>query len=125
GYIRLQTQGSGNQPESSQYSRTVTNVSSINCPPSVEIDLRAWRDVPPSATSHDAILASSAEELHNHAHLVSGTVVWFTYTVRNPSGVRLEDVEVRDSGQGQDPVCVIPSIPARGWAGCARSHLIQ
>ncbi|MDR2566959.1 MAG: hypothetical protein LBC97_13080, partial [Bifidobacteriaceae bacterium] len=40
GYIRLQTQGSGNQPESSQYSRTVTNVSSINCPPSVEIDLR-------------------------------------------------------------------------------------
>ncbi|MDR0594452.1 MAG: hypothetical protein LBG60_14615, partial [Bifidobacteriaceae bacterium] len=121
GRIRLQTQGAGaspDQPESSQFSRTVALDAAATCSSAVEIDLRAWTGVPPAATTHDAIIASGADELRPGDPFTAGADVWFTYTVRNAGRSDLIDVAVRDTQAGE--VCVIPRIAPNATAGCAR-----
>ncbi|MDR2564982.1 MAG: right-handed parallel beta-helix repeat-containing protein [Bifidobacteriaceae bacterium] len=128
GYIRVQTQGSGSRPESSQYSKRIDNVKQFDCQPRMDIDLRAWTDVPADATSHDAILAAGAAqratELPSPAHIAAGTTVWFTYTVRNTGNVALTGVVVRDILHGPEDVCRLELVPAGEAAGCARQHFV-
>ncbi|MDR2374430.1 MAG: hypothetical protein LBD77_10160 [Bifidobacteriaceae bacterium] len=126
GYIRVQTQGQGvsadSQPESSQYSRVVAVATAPStCQPVIDIDLRAWVEVPATATTHDQIVApdSGAKELPDAAAVQSGEPVWFTYTVQNIGQVVLFDVVVRDARQ-EAPVCEIDRLAVGEKAGCVR-----
>ncbi|MDR2564961.1 MAG: right-handed parallel beta-helix repeat-containing protein [Bifidobacteriaceae bacterium] len=124
GYLRVQTHGRDNtsQPESSQYSRTITNPDRGACEPKMAVALRAWVDVPAGATDYNTIVESGAHELEDPAHLVSGAAVWFTYGVENTGRVPLTDVVVHDSHHA--PVCVIDLIPAGQTRGCARAATV-
>ncbi|MDR2347150.1 MAG: hypothetical protein LBD90_00715 [Bifidobacteriaceae bacterium] len=123
GRIRVQTQGTsltGAQPESSQYSRVVglaQGDGSATCEPGVGIALTAWTDVPPEATSYDAITASEATELVRGSPVEAGAEVWFTYLVTNTGQTMLRQVVVTDS---EAAVCVVTDLPPGKTAGCAR-----
>ncbi|MDR2252970.1 MAG: hypothetical protein LBD97_03780 [Bifidobacteriaceae bacterium] len=125
GYIRVQTHGAGtspDQPESSQYSKTLAVPAPPDCSPKLEIDLQVWTDVPSDATSYEAIMDSGATELPEAARIPPGAAVWLTYTVRNTGNVNLERVAVKDRGHAT--VCVIALIEAGDQAGCARATVI-
>jgi adhesin/invasin len=120
GQLRLQTQGSSpaNQPESSQYSRTVgvRGTAGASCAtPSMTIDLRAWRNVAAGASSYESIQATGTE-VPSGSVVTASEPVWFTYAVTNTSAVLLIDVTVRDSYA--NPVCVIPRIRQGTTATC-------
>jgi uncharacterized repeat protein (TIGR01451 family) len=123
GSIRLQTQGTGDtaQPESTQYSRTLAvNTIGVACDPDVKLDLLAWTDVPPGATTYDQIISSGAL-VADGSSVEPGADLWFTYTVENVGHVPLTDVSVTDSFA--TPVCTIAGpIPVGGKEGCATHY---
>jgi uncharacterized repeat protein (TIGR01451 family) len=123
GYVRIQTQGSGNsatggQPQSTQYSRMLAVKAGAQCMPEMELNLDAWMDVPAGATTYGDIFGQSTELL-SASQVPLGADVWFTYTVRNTGDVPLTGVKVQDTLGGY--VCVITEeIPVDGSAGCVR-----
>jgi hypothetical protein len=125
GNIRIQTQGStpSGQPESSQYSRTVTltGLSSSCLMPLPGMELRAWKGVSAGQTSHDQIVAG-ATPVPDSSILTGTEPLWFTYTVHNLGFTSLNNVVVRDSFL--NPVCVIPKIRPGEYGGCSREHAI-
>jgi hypothetical protein len=123
GRIRVQTQGTSvgkTQPESSQYSRVVDVTVGGECKPEVDIELRAWKDVPQAATSYDQIVSSGATELIDGGRVGAGTEVWFTYKVTNTGQVDLLLVTVTDP----DAVCVVTNLAPGKSAGCVRRTVI-
>jgi hypothetical protein len=121
GFIRVQTQGSGySQPESSQYSRTLAVTGSDACTSKVEVDLRAWTNVPAEATSYDQIITSGKEVLEG-GKFSQRSNLWLTYTVTNIGSKPLSNLVVYDS-QGQQ-VCTVLSLAVKEVVGCARRRI--
>jgi adhesin/invasin len=125
GKIRIQTQGFGSQPESSQYSRTVavTAPPAVCVQPAVSLKVEGWTDVPDGVTDYDGIVASATPlPRGGTVSLAPGEVIWYTYTAQNTGKAVLTDVEVKDvSGKR---ICVLPQLAAGQAAGCAKPELV-
>jgi hypothetical protein len=125
GLLRLQTHGTSpaGQPESSQYSRTVTiaGTASASCnAPSMSVDLRAWQDVTTTNPSYESI-QTTGTEVPSGSVVTASKPLWFTYAVTNTSSIVLRDVAVSDSYAS--PVCVIPRIRQGSVGTCWAQRL--
>jgi hypothetical protein len=126
GYVRIQTQNSTAQSgffESSQYSTAIAIPTANLAPclvPRMTIDLQAWKNVTPGATTYDTIIAAAASG--GATEIVSGSMTdqgpeWFTYKVSNTGHVTLRDVVVTDL-QGRQ-ACTFKTIAHQSSVGCA------
>ncbi|QOW33101.1 DUF7507 domain-containing protein [Nocardia seriolae] len=125
GSIRIQTHSKpdeGGQPESSQFSRTVPIVHEI-ADPSVQIEKRAWLDVPGDAPGFEDVLAEGTE-IDTDSEVPAGTTIWWTYAVTNDGGVPLTRIAVEDDALGRQ-VCVIESLEPDATRGCTASGPVE
>ncbi|MDR1392701.1 MAG: hypothetical protein LBJ62_01835 [Bifidobacteriaceae bacterium] len=108
------------QPESTQYSRTLAVKGGTDCPESkLDLKLAAWVDVPSTVADRDYDgIRATGRLLDNPAVLPHGSAVWFSYTVFNDSQVTLTNIQVADSHR--NPVCTIADLNGGVSVGCAR-----
>jgi hypothetical protein len=123
GFIRIQTHGYNSnteQWESSQYSRAVAYPDLSECfTPDTDLELRAWKDVSPEATTYQEVMATGTE-LPEGAKIPIDQPIWYTYVVTNNGWTTISEVVVHDSELVH--VCTLPELPVGESNGCFRQR---
>lgn len=97
-----------------------------NDPGSIQITLKAWKDVPAGSDSSAADIEQYGTQVPLGSVLASGTKIWWTYHVVNPSMVTITSIIVTDSMLNNsivpgDYICSIGSLAPSAGSKCFSS----